>query len=96
VKKFEGHKGWVFSIQFQDNRLISGAFDSKIKIWDMDKGAELHTMTGHNGFVICLRFDSQRIISGSGDKTVKIWDFEKVDDSAKIDDEEDKKKCVIC
>src|SRR5690349_1058305 len=42
----EGHTGLVTGIAFSptDNRLASTSVDSTIRVWDIDTGAELHTL----------------------------------------------------
>ena len=56
-------------------RIVSGSWDTTVKIWDANSGQELQ-MLEHPDYVISVAFspNGQRIVSGSYDKTVKIWD----------------------
>ena len=38
-----GHEGAVSCLQFDDNRIISGALDRLIKIWNLSTGQVRHT-----------------------------------------------------
>lgn len=46
-----------------------------LTIWDIEKGAKLHTLHGHEGRVmdVLITHDGQCAISASSDKTLKIW-----------------------
>ena len=61
----------------QDDLIVSGSNDCKIKVWDANTGTCLRTLTGHDYLVRALSFDprSGRLVSGSYDKTVKVWDL---------------------
>jgi len=55
--------------------LASGSVDSKIKIWDTNKGVEIKTLTGHTNSVWSLAvLPDGSLASVSDDKTIKIWD----------------------
>ncbi|XWK86570.1 MAG: serine/threonine-protein kinase [Phormidium sp.] len=74
----KGHTGKVKSVAFHShspNILASGSSDRKIKLWNLQKRQEIHTIVGHNGAVNALAFssDGQILASGSADKTVKLW-----------------------
>ena len=71
----KGHDNGVMCLQFMDNRLATGSYDSTIKIWDLDTGKEIRTLRGHLEGLRCLQLDENILISGSLDKTIKIWDW---------------------
>jgi eukaryotic-like serine/threonine-protein kinase len=58
--------------------LATGGEANTVKIWDVEKGEELHTLLGHNGDVYTVAFspnDNGRwVASGGEDSTVKVWD----------------------
>lgn len=75
LKVLNGHTNGVMCIQFDDNILVSGSYDSTIKIWDIETGQELRTLSGHALGVRCLQFDKTKLVSGSLDGTLKVWDM---------------------
>ena len=71
-------------IRFDSKRIVSGAYDGKIKVWDlaaaMDPRAPsstlcIRTLVEHSGRVFRLQFDEFQIVSSSHDDTILIWDF---------------------
>ena len=77
LKIFRGHLNGVMCLQFDDSVLITGSYDTTIKVWDMATGEEIRSLEGHTSGVRCLQFDDSKLISGSIDKTIKIWDWRK-------------------
>jgi WD40 repeat protein len=61
---------------FNDYLIISCGTDNKIKIWDVQSGQLLNTLSGRTDWVNSVAFspDNLKIISGGGDCSVKIWD----------------------
>ncbi|KAL3282912.1 hypothetical protein HHI36_006070 [Cryptolaemus montrouzieri] len=55
--------------------LASASFDSTVRLWDVDKGACIHTLTKHTEPVYSVAFspDGKFLASGSFDKCVHIW-----------------------
>ncbi|KAI1936833.1 hypothetical protein LOZ66_004340 [Ophidiomyces ophidiicola] len=75
TKIFKGHTNGVMCLQFEDNILATGSYDTTIKIWDTDTGEELRTLRGHQSGIRCLQFDDTKLISGSLDRTIKVWNW---------------------
>ena len=74
-----GHTGQVNCISYSLNgkQIISGSYDSTIRIWDAETGAVIgEPLHGHAGPVWSVAYspDGRHIISGSDDKTIRIWD----------------------
>lgn len=61
----------------QDDLIVSGSNDCKIKVWSASTGECIRTLTGHDLLVRALSFDpgSGRLVSASYDRTVKVWDL---------------------
>ena len=77
LKIFRGHLNGVMCLQFDDSVLITGSYDTTIKVWDIATGEEIRTLEGHTSGIRCLQFDDSKLITGSIDETVKIWDWRK-------------------
>jgi F-box/WD-40 domain protein 7 len=66
----------VYSLQFDDRKVVSGSADHSIKVWDVKTGRCELTLNGHANSVMCVGFDDDfKICSGSYDKTVRVWDM---------------------
>ena len=79
-KKLDGHTKKPYSVAFnQDGILASGSRDHTIKLWDVETGECLKTMTDHKGLVYCVDFSPNNIVlaSGSKDNTIKLWDIKR-------------------
>jgi WD40 repeat protein len=61
-----------------DGRRIVSVLGSTVKVWDVESGSLLRTLSGHTSRVGSAAFslDGGRIVSTSGDGTVKVWDVE--------------------
>jgi len=72
-----GHTARVNSIAFSpDGRyILSGSYDTTIKLWEFSTGREIRSFVGHTDAVTSVAFDpdGQHIISGSWYGSVKVW-----------------------
>ena len=75
TRVFRGHTNGVMCLQFDDNILATGSYDSTIRIWDIDTGECIQTLRGHTLGIRALQFDDNKLISGSLDKTLKVWNW---------------------
>lgn len=75
VKIFSGHTDGVTCLQFNRKYLMTGSYDTTIKIWKVDTGECLRTLTGHTKAIRSLVFDSQKLITGGLDSTIKVWNY---------------------
>lgn len=75
TKIFKGHTNGVMCLQFDENILVTGSYDTTIKIWDIETCEEIRTLKGHTSGVRCLQFDGTKLISGSIDRSLKVWNW---------------------
>ena len=86
-------KGMVFS---PDGKTLidsaSGGRNDVIRLWDVETGLKLDTLSGHAWSIPSLVFshDGKTLVSGSGDGTVLLWDWEKVITKARAKKEFDR------
>lgn len=75
IKEFIGHSDGVTCLQFNNKYLVSGSYDSTIKIWDINTKECLRTLVGHTKGIRSLMFDCQKLISCGLDSTIKVWNY---------------------
>lgn len=74
-----GHEDYVITcIQIRGDILVTGADDTTLRVWSIDKGKLLHKLSGHTGGVwTCdISIDGKFVVSGSTDRSVKVWSTE--------------------
>ncbi|MBW4623355.1 MAG: hypothetical protein KME17_28860 [Cyanosarcina radialis HA8281-LM2] len=95
LQTFTGHLTWVWSVAFSPHSplpplgeglgvreiLASGSGDQSVKLWDIDTGECLKTLTGHTNRVYTVAFspDGKTLASGSFDRTIALWDVDSGD-----------------
>jgi WD40 repeat protein len=74
-KTLEGHTDRVTSVcELDDKRIVSGAYDRNLRIWNSTTGVCLRVLAGHDSLVLSVcKLDDGRIVSGSADHTLRIW-----------------------
>ncbi|EME84218.1 uncharacterized protein MYCFIDRAFT_202936 [Pseudocercospora fijiensis CIRAD86] len=75
TKVFKGHTNGVMCLQFDDNVLITGSYDTTVKVWDINTGEELRTLYGHTSGIRALQFDDKKLMTGSLDSTMRMWNW---------------------
>lgn len=74
-----GHTQSVRSVSGYGNIIVSGSYDSTVRVWDLlDNGRCKHVLTGHQDRVYSttIDFQSKTCFSGSMDATINVWNFE--------------------
>jgi WD40 repeat protein len=78
--RMASHGGLIVSVAVNPDgtRIASTALDGSIKLWDLESGREMRTITGIGGSVNAVSFspDGRTLIHGAEDKTVRIWEAE--------------------
>ncbi|KAF5831273.1 WD40-repeat-containing domain protein [Dunaliella salina] len=74
-----GHTLFVWSVAFTPDGacLVSGSYDSTLKLWDVASGRCTATLEGHIHDVnsVAVSVDGRTAASGSVDRSVKLWDL---------------------
>jgi phospholipase A-2-activating protein len=57
-------------------KVISGAWDSQVFVWDVEKGAVTAELTGHQGPVWGIMvYDAKLVVTACADKMIRIFDI---------------------
>lgn len=75
-----GHTQSVRSVSGYGNIIISGSYDTTVRVWDLKEGGRCkHVLEGHNDriYSTSLNYKTRRCYSGSMDLSINVWDFEK-------------------
>ncbi|KAI8972769.1 WD40-repeat-containing domain protein [Pilobolus umbonatus] len=77
VHSLVGHRHSVRAVASHGNTLVSGSYDSTVRVWNIAKGRLIHLLEGHTHKVYSIVIDAERnhCMSGSMDSTVRIWDL---------------------
>lgn len=75
TKEFIGHTDGITCLQFNSRYLITGSYDTTIKIWDIATRTCIRTLSGHIKGIRSLVFDNQKLISCGLDLTIKVWNY---------------------
>lgn len=86
VHNFKAHSKEIYTIKWSPTGpgtqnpnmnliLASASFDSTVRLWDVEHGVCIHTLTKHTEPVYSVAFspDGKYLASGSFDKCVHIW-----------------------
>jgi WD40 repeat protein len=70
------HEGSVFCIAANGTTICSGAEDDCAKLWSVETGDELATLTGHKDSVTAVQYNQSgnKLATGDFSGVVKIWD----------------------
>ncbi|GMM38305.1 SCF ubiquitin ligase complex subunit [Saccharomycopsis crataegensis] len=73
----KGHTAAVRSISGHGNIIVSGSYDSNVRVWDVESKTCKYVLTDHSSKVYTTAIDAKRnrALSGSLDSTVNVWDL---------------------
>lgn len=72
------HPTFVYTAKFHPtypNILITGAYDRKIRVWDLDSGNCIHTIIGHKARITWIEFEPEgkRMYTADGGGVICVW-----------------------
>ncbi|ORE23251.1 WD40 repeat-like protein [Rhizopus microsporus] len=72
-----GHTDGVMCVQFCEiaKLIITGSLDKTVRVWHLETGELIKTLTGHSRGVRALQFDDAKLVTGAMDNTLKIWNY---------------------
>jgi WD40 repeat protein/serine/threonine protein kinase len=77
LNTLQGHLQYVKCVSFSPDgqRIVTGADDGYIKVWDSATGNELQSFAGQGGPILSVAFspDGQQIVTG-GDDGAQVWE----------------------
>eukprot|EP00052_Salpingoeca_macrocollata_P003508 m.36311 g.36311 ORF g.36311 m.36311 type:complete len:198 (+) comp13401_c0_seq1:1668-2261(+) len=81
-----GHEELVRCVRFNENFIVSGSYDTTVRVWDFKSGFLLHTLRGHTNRVFRVQFDAYKIVSSSQDDRIMIWNFHRPDQQSLLEE----------
>lgn len=66
------HDDWVSSISLIGSEILTGSYDSLLRIWDHSQNC-IATGSGHTGAIKAVSVADQSIITASMDRTLRLW-----------------------
>lgn len=78
LRSLQGHASSVRALSGHGNTVVSGSYDSTVRVWNIDTGECRWVLTGHaqRVYSAVLDYKRNRCISGSMDWFVKVWSLE--------------------
>ncbi len=73
---FKNNTAKISSILINDNKIFTGSYYGITKVWNIDTGELLHTLTGpnrHRSIISSIALTGDAVVTGSYDDTAKIW-----------------------
>lgn len=90
------HESPVLCLQFDDQYLMTGSYDGKVRIWDVESGELIRALEGHRMAVSALKFDNLKLITASRDQTVRVWNYRTGDCVCTFRGHEGPVLCIDC
>ncbi|PQO26358.1 hypothetical protein C5Y96_20180 [Blastopirellula marina] len=76
VSELSGHTSYVTGLELVGDQLVSGAYDGKLKWWDLEKKAEIRSIDAHSKWIrrIELSHNGKFLATVSDDMVCRVWD----------------------
>eukprot|EP00126_Sphaerothecum_destruens_P000078 Sdes_comp10094_c0_seq1m1696 len=74
-KTMVAHTSAVSCLQFDSVKLVTGSWDTLVKIWDLSSKICKKILRGHKSKVCSVRFSGKKLVSGDAEGKVKVWDI---------------------
>jgi F-box and WD-40 domain protein MET30 len=82
LKTLFGHEEGVWSVAADTLRIVSGAHDGRVIVWDMESGEKMYEIRGDSRGardvelkVNCVTLSDTKIVVGTDDGTVRVFSF---------------------
>jgi WD40 repeat protein len=76
----DGHSEWIRAVVFspRGDQLASVSDDKTVRLWNVNTGKCLSTLTGHDEAIECISYSTSGDLLASGglERTVRIWEIE--------------------
>lgn len=78
LRSLQGHASSVRALSGHGNTVVSGSYDTTVRVWNIDTGECRWVLTGHaqRVYSAVLDYKRNRCISGSMDWFVKVWSLD--------------------
>lgn len=78
ILKGHTHAVEALAVSGDGRTLISASADWSLRVWDIDAGRTVKTLTGHSAAIlsVAMTADGTRAVSGSEDRTIRVWDLQ--------------------
>lgn len=78
LRRMRAHPGQVVSIDGSGSRVVTGASDRRVRLWNAATGELEATFEGHGAYVTSVAFDGEakRVVSASADGTLRLWSLD--------------------
>ena len=61
-------------VELGDGRVVSGAYDKSLRVWDVGTGECVQVLEGHTEQVKCVvELEDGRVVSGARDNSLRVW-----------------------
>ena len=65
----------VTALQFDDEYIVTGSDDHKVKVWSTSSKRQIRTIEGHQGGVWAMQFSGNRLVTGATDRRLHVYNL---------------------